>query len=122
MKIYRIIGNRLKLKIRKFQGNIAAFTEAARENLKARSFCSPTHPILKSVEQRSEKINQYFKKIPLHCFNIDLMHSDEYKPANKFLDSLTSNFQLLYIVHSRQHTVAPNISSTIFSVTSFQKT
>ena len=92
LKIYRIIGNRLKLKIRKFQGNIAAFTEAARENLKARSFCSPTHPILNSVEQRSEKINQDFKKIPLHCFNIDLMHSDEYKPANKFLDSLTSIF------------------------------
>ena len=38
LKIYKNLANRLKLKIRKFQGHILAFREVRRENLEGGTF------------------------------------------------------------------------------------
>ena len=37
-------------------------------------------------------------------FNIDLMHYNEHRPTNEFLDSLTSNSYLPYIIELSRHT------------------
>ena len=37
-------------------------------------------------------------------FNIDLMHYNEHKPTNEFLDSLASNSYLPYIIQPSRHT------------------
>ena len=37
-------------------------------------------------------------------FNIDLMHYNEHKPTNEFLDSLASNSYLPYIIQPSQRT------------------
>ena len=37
-------------------------------------------------------------------FNVDLMHYNEHKPTNEFLDSLASNSYLPYIIQPSQHT------------------
>ena len=37
-------------------------------------------------------------------FNADLMHFNEHKPANQFLDSLASNSYLLYTIQPSRHT------------------
>ena len=48
-----------------------------------------------------KKINQEQKKVfLLGDFNIDLMHYNEYKPTNAFLDSLASNSYLPYIIQA----------------------
>ena len=45
------------------------------------------------------KINQEQKKVfLLGDFNVDLMHYNEHKPTNEFLDSLASNSYLPYII------------------------
>ena len=53
-------------------------------------------------------------------FNIDLMHYNEHKPANEFLDSLASNSYLPYIIQPSQHTshsrtLIDNIFSNVIS-------
>ena len=46
-----------------------------------------------------KKINQEQKTVfLLGDFNIDLMHYNEHKPTNEFLDSLASNSYLPYII------------------------
>ena len=46
-----------------------------------------------------KKINQEQKKVfLLGDFNVDLMHYNEHKPTNEFLDSLASNSYLPYII------------------------
>ena len=37
-------------------------------------------------------------------FNIDLIHYNEHKPTNEFLDSFASNSYLLYIIQPSRHT------------------
>ena len=45
-----------------------------------------------------KKINQEQKTVfLLGDFNVDLMHYNEHKPTNEFLDSLVSNSYLSYI-------------------------
>ena len=52
-----------------------------------------------------KKINQEQKKVfLLGDFNIDLMHYNEHKPTNEFLDSLASNSYLPYIIQPSRHT------------------
>ena len=52
-----------------------------------------------------KKINQEQKKVfLLGEFNIDLMHYNEHKPTNEFLDSLASNSYLPYIIQPSRHT------------------
>ena len=53
-------------------------------------------------------------------FNIDLMHYNEHKPTNEFLDSLASNSYLPYIIHPSRHTshsrtLIDNIFSNVIS-------
>ena len=53
-------------------------------------------------------------------FNVDLMHYNEYKPTNEFLDSLTSNSYLPYIIQPSRHTshsrtLIGNIFSNVIS-------
>ena len=68
-----------------------------------------------------KKINQEQKKLFLLCdFNIDLMHYNEHKPTNKFLDSLSSNSYLPYIIQPSRHTshsrtIIDNIFSNVIS-------
>ena len=48
-----------------------------------------------------KNINQEQKTVfLLGNFNIDLMHCNEHKPTNEFLDSLGSNSYLPYIIQS----------------------
>ena len=55
-------------------------------------------------------------------FNVDLMHYNERKPTNEFLDSLASNSYLPYIIQPSQHTShSRTLIDNIFSKTS-QKT
>ena len=51
-----------------------------------------------------KKINQEKKVFLLGDLNVDLMHYNEYKPTNEFLDSLASNFYLPYIIQPSSHT------------------
>ena len=52
-----------------------------------------------------KKINQEQKTVfLLGDFNIDLMHYNEHKPTNEFLDSLASNSYLPYTIQPSQHT------------------
>ena len=56
----------------------------------------------------------------LDDFNIDLIHYNEHKPTNKFLDSPASNFYLPYIIQPSRHTshsrtLIDNISSKLIS-------
>ena len=52
-----------------------------------------------------KKINQEQKTVfLLGDFNIDLMHYNEHKPTNEFLDSLASNSYLPYIIQPSRHT------------------
>ena len=52
-----------------------------------------------------KKINQEQKKVfLLGDFNVDLMHYNEHKPINEFLDSLASNSYLPYIIQPSRHT------------------
>ena len=52
-----------------------------------------------------KKINQEQKKVfLLGDLNVDLMHYNENKPTNEFLDSLASNFYLSYIIQPSRHT------------------
>ena len=53
-------------------------------------------------------------------FNVDLMHYNEHKPTNEFLDSLASNSYLPYIIQPSPHTshsrtLIDNISSNVIS-------
>ena len=53
-------------------------------------------------------------------FNVDLMHYNEHKPTNEFLDSLASNSYLPYIIQPSQHTshsrtLIDNIFSNVIS-------
>ena len=51
-----------------------------------------------------KKINQEQKTVfLLGGFNIDLMHYNEHKPTNKFLDSLAPNSYLPYIIQPSRH-------------------
>ena len=53
----------------------------------------------------TKKINQEQKTaFLLGDFNIDLMHYNEHKPTNEFLDSLASNSYLPYVIRPSQHT------------------
>ena len=57
-----------------------------------------------------KNINQEQKKVfLLGNLNIDLMHYDEHKPTNQFLDSRASNSYLPYIFKYSQHTSHPRI-------------
>ena len=48
-----------------------------------------------------KNINQEQKAVfLLGDFNIDLMHCNEHKPTNEFLNSLGSNSYLTYIIQS----------------------
>ena len=64
LNIYRNMENRLKINIRMFQGHISAFRAAAKESWMGALFAPtlpppPTpYPILNSVKQSFEKINQ----------------------------------------------------------------
>ena len=52
-----------------------------------------------------KKINQEQKTVfLLGDFDIDLMHYNEHKPTNEFLDSLASNSYLPYIIQPSRHT------------------
>ena len=52
-----------------------------------------------------KKINQEQKQVfLLGDFNTDLMHYNEHKPTNKFLDSLSCNSSLRYIIQPSRHT------------------
>ena len=51
-----------------------------------------------------KKINRKKKVFLLGDFNVDLMHYNEHKPANQFLDSLASNSYLLYTIQPSRHT------------------
>ena len=52
-----------------------------------------------------KKINQEQKKVfLLGDFNVDLIHYNEHKPINEFLDSLASNSSLPYIIQPSRHT------------------
>ena len=52
-----------------------------------------------------KKINQEQKKVfLLGDFNVELMHYNEHKPTNEFLDSLASNSYLPYITQPSQYT------------------
>ena len=52
-----------------------------------------------------KKINQEQKiMFLLGDFNIDLMHYNDYKPTNEFLESLVSNSYLPYIIQPSWHT------------------
>ena len=68
-----------------------------------------------------KKINQEQKTVfPLGDFNIDLMHYNEHKPTNEFLDSLASNSYIPYIIQPSQHTshsrtLIDNIFSNVIS-------
>ena len=68
-----------------------------------------------------KKINQEQKKMfHLGDFNVDLMHYNEHKPANEFLDSLASNSCLPYIIQPSRHTsysrtLIDNIFSNVIS-------
>ena len=68
-----------------------------------------------------KKINQEQKTVfHLDDFNIDLMHYNEHKPTNEFLDSLASNSYLPYIIQPSQHTshsrsLIDNIFSNVIS-------
>ena len=68
-----------------------------------------------------KKINQEQKTVfLLGDFNIDLMHYNEHKPTNEFLDSLASNSYLPYIIQPSQHashsrTLIDNIFSNVIS-------
>ena len=68
-----------------------------------------------------KKINQEQKKVfLLGDFNVDLMHYNEHKPTNEFLDSLTSNSYLLDIIQTSRHashsrTLIDNIFSNVIS-------
>ena len=68
-----------------------------------------------------KKINQEQKTVfLLGDFNIDLMHYNEHKPTNEFLDSLASNSYLPYIIQPSQHashsrTLIGNIFSNVIS-------
>ena len=68
-----------------------------------------------------KKINQEQKKVfLLGDFNIDLMHYNEHKPTNEFLDSLASNSYLPYIIQPSRHTshsrtLIDNIFSNVIS-------
>ena len=68
-----------------------------------------------------KKINQEQKTVFLLCdFNIDLMHYNEHKPTNEFLDSLASNSYLPYIIQPSQYTrhcrtLIDNIFSNVIS-------
>ena len=68
-----------------------------------------------------KKINQEQKKVfLLGDFNIDLMHYNEHKPTNEFLDSLASNSYLPYIIQPSRHTshsrtLIGNIFSNVIS-------
>ena len=60
-----------------------------------------------SIRQQSyeKKINQEQKAVfVLGDFNIDLMHYNEHKPTNEFLDSFASNSYLPYIIQPSRHT------------------
>ena len=49
-------------------------------------------------------------------FDIDLMHYNEHKPTNEFLDSLASNHYLPYIIQPSRHTShARTLIDNIFS-------
>ena len=51
-----------------------------------------------------KKINQEQKTVfLLGDFNIDLMHYNEHKPRNEFLDSVASNSYLPYIIQPGRH-------------------
>ena len=57
------------------------------------------------LDNRLKKINQEQKTVfLLGDFNIDLMHYNEHKPTNGFLDSLVSNSYLPYIIQPSRHT------------------
>ena len=65
------------------------------------------HPKIDMTEFNSilnnllKKINQEKKTVfLLGNFNVDLMHYNEYKPTNEFLDLLASNSYLSYIIQS----------------------
>ena len=85
------------------------------------------HPKIDMTEFNSilnnllKKINQEKKTVfLLGNFNIDLMHYNEYKPTNEFLDLLASNSYLSYIIQSRWHTshsrtIIDNIFSNVIS-------
>ena len=68
-----------------------------------------------------KKINQEQKTVFLLAnFNIDLMHYNEHKPTNEFLDSLASNSYLPYIIQPSRHTshsrtLIDNIFSNVIS-------
>ena len=68
-----------------------------------------------------KKINQEQKTVfLLGDFNIDLMHYNEHKPTNEFLDSLASNSYLPYIIQPSRHTshsrtLIDNIFSNVIS-------
>ena len=68
-----------------------------------------------------KKINQEQKKVfLLGDFNIDLMHYNEHKLTNEFLDSLAFNSYLSYIIQPSQHTshsrtLIANIFSNVIS-------
>ena len=52
-----------------------------------------------------KKINQEQKiMFLLGDFNIDLMHHNDYKPTNEFLESLASNSYLPYVIQPSWHT------------------
>ena len=57
---------------------------------------------------------------PLVDFDINLMHYNEHKPTNKFLDSLTSNLYIPIIIQPNLHrhhsrTLINNIFSNVIS-------
>ena len=68
-----------------------------------------------------KKINQEQKTVfLLGDFNYDLMHCNEHKPTNEFLDSRASNSYLPYIIQpsqdtSHSKTVIDNIFSNVIS-------
>ena len=50
-------------------------------------------------------------------FNVDLMHYNEHKPTNEFLDSLASNSYLPYIIQPSRHTShSRTLVDNIFSI------
>ena len=52
----------------------------------------------------SKMINQEQTKVfLLGDFNLDLVHCNEHKPTNEFLDSLASNSYLRYIIQPNRH-------------------
>ena len=69
------------------------------------------------------KNNQQQKTVfLLGNFNIDVMHYNEHRPTNEFLDSLVSDSYLLYIIQPSWHTSLSSLSLlTIFPVVSSEK-